>query len=231
MLFNFEELYKIAAENRTQYQTNKPFSHIVLDGLANESILTNAHDEFKKSIGWHRFDNEKEKKFTLNCGLKAIHNEILTQCNSDKFVKFLEVLTSIENLKADPLLMGGGLHRIKPGGKLNLHVDFNYHPVTKFDRRLNVLLFLNPEWKEEYGGHLELCDGDLNPIQKILPIFNRMVIFNTTDFSWHGHPEPLKCPEGMSRKSFALYYYSDGRPKNEKSDEHSTIFRIRVSNA
>ena len=98
----------------------------------------------------------------------------------------------------------------------------------QLDRRLNLLLYLNKEWKEEYGGHFELWNRDVTTCEaKILPIFNRCVIFNTSDFSYHGHPNPLNCPENLTRKSLALYYYSNGRPQEEISGKHSTIFQER----
>ena len=128
------------------------------------------------------------------------------------FLNFLQNITSIkEKLIADKELNGGGMHEIKKGGLLKIHSDFNKHPNLKLDRRLNVLIYLNKNWKEEYGGHLEFWDKEMKCCKtKILPIFNRMVIFSTTDFSNHGHPDPLNCPDLMSRKSIATYYYSDG---------------------
>ena len=107
-----------------------------------------------------------------------------------------------------------------------MHTDFNWHPKLRLDRRLNLLVYLNKDWKEEYGGHLELWDREMSHCeQKILPVFNRTVVFSTTDFSYHGHPTPLACPEGMSRKSVSFYYYTNGRPEEERSAPHDTIFR------
>jgi hypothetical protein len=109
--------------------------------------------------------------------------------------------------------------------------NFNKHPVTKLDRRLNVLIYLNEDWLEEYGGHFELWDKDMKESKKkILPLFNRMAIFSTTSLSYHGNPNPLTCPPGRTRKSMALYYYSNGRPEDEiiaGLGEHSTIFKHR----
>jgi hypothetical protein len=111
---------------------------------------------------------------------------------------------------------------------LKIHSDFNEHPRLKLDRRLNLLLYLNREWQEEWGGHLELWDRDMTECRrKILPIFGRCVVFATTDFANHGHPDPLNCPEGETRKSLALYYYSNGRPREETLGHYSTLFRRR----
>jgi hypothetical protein len=87
---------------------------------------------------------------------------------------------------------------------------------------------LNKDWKEEFGGHLELWNRDVRQCEaKILPLFNRLVVFGTTDFTFHGHPNPLQCPEGMTRKSLALYYFTNGRPADEMTGEHSTLFKAR----
>ncbi|MFD2145323.1 2OG-Fe(II) oxygenase [Mucilaginibacter antarcticus] len=112
---------------------------------------------------------------------------------------------------------------------LKIHADFNKHETTWLDRRINLLVYLNKDWDECYGGHFELWDKDLTrSFQKILPLFNRVAIFSTTDFSYHGHPNALTCPPDRSRKSLALYYYSNGRPKSEVSkNPHATIFKDR----
>lgn len=156
---------------------------------------------------------------------------LLYQLNSSTFITFLERLTNVDGLIPDPHFVGGGLHQIERGGFLKMHVDFNKHERLRLDRRLNLLIYLNKDWQEEYGGHLELWDKDVTQCsKKILPVFNRCVVFTTTDFSYHGHPEPLTCPEDRSRKSLALYYYSNGRPASEirrGHSEHSTLFRAR----
>jgi len=151
--------------------------------------------------------------------------------NSHQFIEFLQQLTSIkEALIPDLHFVGGGLHETKRDGLLKLHLDFARHYETKLDRRINLLVYLNKSWKESYGGHLQLWDKDMKLSAKmILPIFNRLVIFNTTDYALHGHPDPLNCPTEMSRKSIALYYYSNGRPEDEQrgSNWELTLFQER----
>ena len=148
--------------------------------------------------------------------------------NSMTFLEFLGTVTGIKNLIPDPGFEGGGLHQIVRGGKLGVHADFNKHRDFNLDRRLNLLLYLNKNWREEYGGHLQLWDQDVKRCEaKVLPLFNRMMVFGTTDFTFHGHPDPLQCPEDMTRKSLALYYFSNGRPAEETTGGHSTIFRAR----
>jgi len=156
---------------------------------------------------------------------------LLNQFNSSVFVDFLESLTGIEGLIPDPHYFGGGLHQIEPGGYLTVHADFNRHPRLQLDRRLNALLYLNQEWKEEWGGYLELWDATMShAVVKVAPAFNRLVVFETTDFSFHGHPDPLQPPPGFHRRSLALYYYSNGRPADEiahRGRTDDTDWRVR----
>jgi Rps23 Pro-64 3,4-dihydroxylase Tpa1-like proline 4-hydroxylase len=222
----------LATQYREAYAQAHPFPHIVIDNFLPEAILDKILEEFPqpKSIEWQKFENVSEKKLAASSEfqIQEMTRLLLYQMNGATFVNFLEKLTGIEGIIPDPHLVGGGLHQIERGGYLKIHVDFNKHGKLNLDRRLNLLLYLNKDWQEEYGGNLELWDRDMIKCQKkILPIFNRCVIFSTTDFSYHGHPEPLTCPEGRTRKSLALYYYSNGRPPEEVSNGHSTVFRAR----
>ena len=225
-------LQQIATTSREAYAQAQPFPHIVIDNFLPEALLNTALSEFPQvdSIDWQRFNNSVEKKNASRDELQMGETIriLLYQLNSSTFIKFLETLTGIDGLIPDPHFVGGGLHQIERGGFLKMHVDFNKHKTLKLDRRLNLLIYLNQDWQEEYGGNLELWDQDMTQCEKkILPIFNRCVIFSTTDFSYHGHPNPLTCPEGQTRKSLALYYYSNGRPAEEVSGGHSTLFKTR----
>lgn len=151
--------------------------------------------------------------------------------NSQPFLDFLSAITGIENLLPDSTLAGGGNHEIKPGVFLKVHSDFNKHPVYQLDRRINVLVYLNQDWEEKFGGHFELWNEKMTRCEtRILPLFNRVATFSTTSKSYHGHPNALACPEDRSRKSIALYYYTNGRPEHEVQEfleDHSTIFKAR----
>jgi Rps23 Pro-64 3,4-dihydroxylase Tpa1-like proline 4-hydroxylase len=151
---------------------------------------------------------------------------LLNFLNSREVLKFLEELTGIPDLIADPEFYGGGVHRILPGGKLSVHADYNFHPITKLHRRVNLLLYLNKNWEEEWGGDLQLWNKDMSMcVKKILPIFNRAVIFNITSDAYHGHPGSLKSPEGVDRLSFALYYFTKTRPENEITEPHMAVWK------
>ncbi len=227
-----ERLMKIAADNHEQYANAQPFRHIVLDDFLEPDGLREVAGNFPdlRAGKWHEFDNPREKKLAVEqeSQIEDQARWLLYQLNSSTFMRFLEKLTGIDGLIPDPYFVGGGLHQIKPGGFLKIHADFNRHSKLKLDRRLNLLIYLNEDWHEEWGGALELWEKDMSKCAlKIFPIFNRAVVFETTDFSFHGHPDPLACPDGRTRKSLALYYYTNGRPAEEISGEHGTLMRAR----
>ncbi len=212
------------------YSHAKPFPHVVIDNFLPESVLENILSEFPPpdAINWKKYDKAFEKKLgsTSELQMGEATRFLLYQLNSSIFIDFLEKLTGLEGLIPDPYFEGGGLHQIEKGGFLKVHVDFNRHKKLPLDRRINIIIYLNKDWQEEYGGYLELWNNNLTGCEKkVLPIFNRCLIFNTNDFTYHGHPEPLTCPEGLTRKSLALYYFSNGRPPEElKRDDHRSVF-------
>jgi hypothetical protein len=212
-----------------RYVTARPYPHIVLDGLFPDAVLEGVLADFPRPEEMKaRFDNATEKKlgYTYETPVRDNIRDFLWTMSSAPVLRFLEALTGIEGLIPDPYFGGAGPHQIIPGGFLKVHVDFNWHPLLKLDRRLNLLVYLNHDWREEYGGHLELWNRDVSRCEaKILPVFNRTVVFSTTDISFHGHPNPLACPEGRTRKSVSFYYYTNGRPEEERSAPHDTIFR------
>jgi hypothetical protein len=218
------------AAMRAQYTTADPFPHIVLDGLFDDAELDAVLAGFPppEAMKWTSFDNPREKKLGFFYATSTIGDTVrrfLDAMNSFEMLLFLEALTGIDGLIPDPYFGGGGLHQIEPGGFLKIHADFNVHPKLKLDRRLNMLIYLNRDWREEYGGHLELWDADMRECRKrVLPLFNRTVVFSTSDRSYHGHPHPLMSPPGVTRKSVSLYYYTAGRPEEERSAPHDTIF-------
>ena len=225
MKLNFD-----ARDLHARYISADPFPHIVVDGLFDDADLDAVLREFPSpdAMHWTRFDNPLEKKlgyFYASSTISKTVRDFLEAMNGFEMLLWLEALTGIEGLIPDPYFGGGGLHQIEPGGFLKVHADFNVHPKLKLDRRLNMLIYLNKEWREEYGGQLELWDRDGKTCRKkILPTFNRTVVFSTTDTSFHGHPHPLTSPPGITRKSVSLYYYTAGRPADERSVPHDTLF-------
>ncbi|MBV9474762.1 MAG: 2OG-Fe(II) oxygenase [Acidobacteria bacterium] len=216
---------------RAQYQSADPFPHIVLDGLFDDAELRRVLAAFPRpeETDWLRFDSVTEKKLGYYHEKSTIAPEVrafLDAMNGFEMLQFLEALTGIDGLIPDPYFGGGGVHQIESGGFLKIHADFNVHPKLRLDRRANMLVYLNEGWRDEWGGHLELWNASMTECrQRILPSFNRTVIFSTTDTSYHGHPHPLQSPAGVTRKSVSLYYYTAGRPREEQSAPHDTIFR------
>jgi len=224
--FNPEVLLPLAAAHHDEFVNASPFPHIVMDDFLPAEVLEQVIVEFPKPSdeGWFRFDHSKSHKLGLHEEwlLGTNTRQLVSQLNGIVFVQFLEALTGITGLIPDPHLQGGGLHQIEPGGFLKIHSDFNFHSVWNLDRRINVLIYLNHDWDDAWGGKLELWDEAMSNYQTISPVFNRMVVFATTDSAKHGHPDPLGCPEGVSRRSLALYYYSNGRPESERTGSHYT---------
>ncbi len=232
-LFAPERLQPLAERLQRDYAAADPYPHIVIDDFLPSAVLERVLSEIPRpgEISWIEYNNASGKKLAskVETQLGTSTRALLHQLNSSTFIDFLETLTGVHGLIPDPHFWGGGVHQIVRGGFLKVHSDFNRHPRLKLDRRLNLLLYLNPGWQEEWGGRLELWDRDMKECRKkILPMFGRCVVFSTTDFANHGHPDPLNCPEGVTRKSLALYYYSNGRPRGEIVGEHySTPFRRR----
>jgi hypothetical protein len=231
--FRFDpgELAQLAAGRHAEYIAAKPFEHVVLDGLLPDAVLEGVLEEFPSpdQDAWISYESENELKLASRPHTRVGDGtlQLLAELNSSTFIDFLEQLTGIEGLVPDPHLEGGGLHQIVAGGHLGVHVDFNRHPRTGLARRLNVLLYLNRDWKDEYGGALELWSAEeRRREQSILPLYNRMVVFSTTERSYHGHPQPLRCPPGVTRKSLALYYYTlaPEHRNGQGAAGHNTLF-------
>jgi len=224
---------EVGQSAQAAYAAAKPYPHVVFDNFFDPALLELILEEFPApgAIRWQKFDNPQEIKLAsaAEASFGSATRLLLYHLNSATFLQFLSTVTGIDDLIPDPSFEGGGLHQILPGGKLGVHTDFNKHRDFDLDRRLNLLLYLNKDWKEDYGGHLQLWDKEMTHCEtKVLPIFNRVMIFGTNDFTYHGHPDPLRSPAGMTRKSLALYYFSNGRPAQEISGQHSTIFRART---
>lgn len=226
------ELHELGASKRAEYLSAAPFPNMHFDNFFNEAKLSEVLEEFpdmsqNADLKYNDANQIKlASKGEYRFGEKTL--EFMHFLNSQPFLEFLSNLTGIEALIPDPYFEGGGAHQILPGGLLKIHADFNKNKITNLDRRLNVLVYMNKDWDESWGGHFELWDTEMKgAVKKILPIFNRMALFTTTSDSYHGHPDALRCPPGRSRKSLALYYYTNGRPKDEIKDAHSTLFRAR----
>lgn len=218
--------------HRAAYQSADPFPHVAVDGLFDAALAESLLGEFPSPDDevWRSFQNQREAKlgYDYHNVLGERISRFMTFMSSPPALEMLERLTGIDGLIPDPYYGGAGPHQILPGGYLKIHADFNVHPKLHLDRRLNLLLYLNRDWDESWGGALELWATDMSRcVARIPPLFNRTVVFSTTSDSFHGHPEPLACPPGRSRKSLSFYYYTAGRPESERAEAHDTLFQKR----
>jgi hypothetical protein len=213
------------------YMSQDPFAHCVIENFIPVEILQRVIRDFPKRHGQTFFDRDQER-FKYQYHPKEVRSvttqSLLQALNSDTMLKFLSSLTGIKNLLPDPHFSGGGLHETLSGGHLSIHADFNIHPQLRAQRRINLLVYLNDDWPEAYGGHLELWDKAMSRcVRQVLPVIGRAVIFNTDSDSFHGQPNPVTCPPEASRRSIALYYYTvpDGGIRSLKS--RTTQFQER----
>lgn len=239
LLIDYNALAEKVGVLAEQYRQNLPFPHIIIDDLLPASTIARLLQEYPDDQSlpiWNdathkdRQTGEYVQKDKRNIRdvlrMPSTYRQLIWELNSQDFLTFLSKLTGINHLIPDPSLRGAGIHQIGRGGFLKVHADFATHRDFGLERRLNILIYLNPDWPESYGGHLELWDAEMQgPPKRALPILNRCVIFSTTATSYHGHPRPLTCPEGIFRKSLALYYYTNGRPAGEAEPGFATLWQ------
>lgn len=219
---------------RQQYCDANPYPFIKIESFLNPAFaleIAAAYPSFNTAILQGKtFDAVNERKKIQITDSKlfphpvARLNEALA---APEFLSQLSYVTGISGLQADEELTGGGMHITGPGGRLDVHVDFNYLESIKRHRRLNLLLYLNPVWEEQWGGHIQLWDKDVKSCRHAFaPVFNRCVLFETSDVSFHG-VTPVTVSAPVPRISFAAYYYTQQPPANWKQTVHSTVFKAR----
>lgn len=228
--FYVEQMNEKGLELAQKYSDAEPFPHIVIDNFMSEDILEKCLEEFPneadpESITFNR-DQERHKTGFNPDYMSPPVRSLFYSLNSRPFLKFLENLTGIKGLIPDPHFVGGGFHEIKQGGHLSVHADFNHHSKLDLERRINVLIYLNKDWSDDYGGQIELWDRKMmNCVVSKTPEFNRCVIFNTDSDSYHGNPNPISHPDNIPRRSIALYYYTATWDNQRRA--HTTQFKAR----
>lgn len=215
---DYDRLDEMAQKHRDAFVNASPFPHIVLDDfLPEETAEALLRDFSSTEQGWKHYHHYNERKLAIT-EIDAMPNHtqrVFRDLLSRKTVGFIEKLTGLERLISDPEMEGAGMHKVLPGGHLNIHTDFLTHTKKRnWRRQINLLIYLNKDWQDDWQGNLELWTPDMKRcVHSVAPAFNRCVIFNTVPRSYHGHPHKLACPQGESRKHILLYYYSDeGRP-------------------
>ena len=224
---------KIGEELSADYCFAEPFPHVVVDNFLPEAVARLALEHFPRdALASDRvFDMgyaglHKRQILPEDCDAQA--RQLFQFFNSRPILQFLEGLTTIEALIPDPYFNGGGYHETSRGGKLGIHADFRVNEQLHLHRRLNVIIYLNEAWDASYGGGLELWSRDMKKKEReVAPLFNRCVVFNTDATSYHGHPDPLTTPDGVVRRSIALYYYTASKEIYNEMPNTSTMYQSR----
>ena len=228
-----ETAQAVGSDLSEAYGSAQPFSHIVIDNFLPakliESILANfPHEKSDNEINYEKGYKGLHKRQVDPNECNQYLRGVFQFFNSAPMLQFFEKLTGIDGLIADPYFTGGGFHEIKNGGLLGVHSDFRINKSLHVERRINAIIYLNKDWQDSYGGNLELWDAGMTKcLKEIAPIFNRCVVFNTDHDSNHGHPEPLNTPEGLTRKSIALYYYTASHAVYDNYVQHRTLYKPR----
>lgn len=226
----------VSDQSIQNYKEADPYPHVFIENFVNDTnMLDQIIEEYKNYVCWGydpKSTNYQVKKFfspwcdaNIN-DIPPTTKRLMNYFNSRPVLDKLEKLTGISGLIADPHFVGGGMHRIDRGGRLSVHSDFNKHPNKPWYRRINLLLYLNKNWQDSWGGDLQLWNKDITAaVKSSSPLYNRAVIFNTTPTAYHGHPHELNCPNGVSRNSIAIYYFSMDRPDHEKDNTTSATWK------
>jgi hypothetical protein len=227
-----ERFARLALARRDEFRNAQPFPHAVIDDFLPPDIATavaNGYpDPNDSSVKWKTHANANVlRKFVEDTASMSLPLRLFANASiSRQFLLFLETLSGIDCLLADPYFIGGGAMATGPGEFLKIHADFNWHHKLQAHRRLNALLYLAPAWKPEWGGNLELWSKDMSQkVHSIEPKFNRLIVFEVADDSNHGQPEPLKTPPGVYRRVFSAFYYTSRKDDAEWNAPHFTLYK------
>jgi len=235
---DYDRLYRIARETQDEFLSKSPYPHAAIDNFLPDDLLEQVIAEFphpEAQLNWRRhYVEDTATDFIAQHNKLGFSDEnkmgptiknLMRELRSASFLRFLEELTGVQNLIGDPYLIGAGIHQTLPGGLVGLHADFSTHSKLPLERRVNMILYLNKDWHNEWGGHLELWSRNMARCEvKVAPVANRIAIFKPMCDTWHGHPYPLACPEGNSRKSLANFYYTVDRPA-DYGPRHGTLWQ------
>jgi hypothetical protein len=229
------EVLKDRARYATRFRSADPFPHLAIDQFFAPTFCERLITEFPpfdrgnylNESGLPGGKSTVEDIRSLG-GAYALADDLF---QSADFSSLMSELTGIPDLLYDQMYVGGGTHENRPGQELDPHVDFNYHPHQGWHRRLNLIVYLNPEWNEDWGGSIEFHEdpwrpAEQNRIRRVVPLANRAILFETSERSWHGF-EVICQPRDhrpISRKSLAIYMYTKDRPPAETAPAHATVY-------
>lgn len=214
---------------RECYGSAKPYPHLVLDNVFDPGMLQQLCAEIPSTSDetWVHHSDNRQEKFGLRSAvsLGPVGFQFASFLHSASFLYLLSEITGIWGLLPDPYLQGGGFHMIPPGGYFDVHQDRKTDYTTSLQRRLVFITYLNPDWQPNYGGELELWDKTGTRCEvTIAPIFNRAVLFEVADGNYHGNPNPVACPPGRTRNSFAAYFHTVPEEGTGQIDRKSSVF-------
>jgi hypothetical protein len=229
---------KIAQAREGEQYFAQPYRHIVVDDFLDRRLAEQCVASFPDLDDgcWeHSDDKDIEVKYRTTWASEFdIPEGILDAVrilNSSLLLSAMAARIGIPKIVPDPYFSGGGLNVTTHGGLLDVHVDGNYHDATGLNRRLNAIVYLTPGWQPAWGGEFGVYDEKGETcLKKVAPLFNRLVVFDSHDFSFHGLPDPVSFPEGTPRKSIILYYYTkEARPSEHVAvkDPHSALWKKR----
>ncbi len=234
-MFTNEQASAAGAALNDRYVNAEPFPHIILDDFIDMALLRALLAEWPAKGQSVAYDRAQER---LKYEWQPIHlrtpllRDFLAEMVSEPMLRFLEKLTGINKLIADPYFIGGGLHETRSGGHLGVHADFNIHKQMNVLRRINLLIYLNDDWDPAWNGNLELWSKDMSHcVTSAAPDMGRAVIFNTDLESFHGVPVPIACPPDRARRSIALYYYTSADLGLDAVPDRTTVFKRRPGSA
>jgi Rps23 Pro-64 3,4-dihydroxylase Tpa1-like proline 4-hydroxylase len=229
LLIDTDTVRAIGARYAQAYQQGTPYHHICIDNFLPTDVIEHVRADLKQlpdaEASFSRAQENLKSSYNPE-RLPEYTRNLFHVFNARQFILFLEELTGIKGLIPDPYYVGAGIHKTLNGGHLDIHADFNVHKQMHLERRLNVLIYLNKDWKEEWGGSFEIWDKQMTKKEaSFIPLYNRMVCFSTGSDTFHGNPEPVNHPDGEPRQSIALYYYTATWDDTRKA--HTTIFKPR----
>jgi len=220
-LFNYKNI------DKEKFFLSKPYPNIELNNLWNNNLLEKCFSEIVNFKNWDGEKNFFAAKKRLYSSRRDLFPENVGKAFdifcSQKFINWLESFTNEKELVADDNLTVGGISSVGKGGFLKIHCDPNWNPKLKLYLRIVIIVYLNKNWKDDWGGHLELWDEEMNNCKKkIKPDFNKMFIFSNNGKNYHGHPDPLIIPENIRRNNLLMYYYSPHNNSNKENDRTNT---------
>lgn len=226
-IFDNEIYAKLAHANHKAYVTADPFPHMSIDDFLPPALAEILAIEFPRpGQKWTKHESLRVNRRFLGdeTQYSPLFRAFARAISSRRFLLFLESLSGIEGLIPDPYFVGGGAMTAAAGHKLDMHLDFNWHYGLHCYRRLNALFYLTPGWQTNWGGDLRVSNEDKSIVKSYMPLFNRLIVFSTSEKSWHGQPVPLTCPVGISRNVFSAFYYTAASPEQE-ADPHLTKYQ------